>query len=216
MSADFHVYLRIACLMLTLTSVTACYSPGKPLPPALGEAMAWTEEAETAFRTGRYSAAQQGYKKALDLHIAANNTPGIIRNLVNLAVVATCTRLEPNLFACSLVFGTRRKLRPAPRLGSHAGPGIFPERASLPDHLRFPIRDHRLGHAGLFPRGSPAPKGRRFHLVKDFAGHFGRDAPDLGEADQGAKRRGDDEAAEPGETDQRGEDARREVKGRGE
>jgi|UniRef100_UPI003783979F hypothetical protein len=87
MSADFHVYLRISCLMLTLPGVTACYSPGKPLPPALGEAMAWTEQAETEFRAGRYSAAQQGYKAALDLHIAANNTPGIIRNLVNLAVV---------------------------------------------------------------------------------------------------------------------------------
>lgn len=87
MSADFHGHLRIACLMLMLGGVVGCYSPGKPLPPALGEAMAWAEEGETAFRSGRYTAAQQSYKAALDLHIAANNTSGILRNLVNLAVV---------------------------------------------------------------------------------------------------------------------------------
>lgn len=87
MSRDFPAISTLLLGALALGGITGCYSPAKPLPPALNEAVSWSAEAEEAFRAGRHAAAQQGYKNALDLHIAAGNTPGIVRNLVNLAVV---------------------------------------------------------------------------------------------------------------------------------
>jgi tetratricopeptide (TPR) repeat protein len=87
MSPDSSVLNRIVLAALALSAMTGCYSPAKPLPPALNEAISWAAEAEAAFRDGRHAAAQQGYKNALDLHIAAGNIPGVVRNLVNLAVV---------------------------------------------------------------------------------------------------------------------------------
>ena len=87
MSPDRLFQLRVMLLALPLIGGLSCYSPAKTLPPAQAEALTWSQEAETAFRAGQHSAAMQGYKAALDLHLSAGHTPGIIRNLVNLAVV---------------------------------------------------------------------------------------------------------------------------------
>lgn len=87
MSPEPSIILRAVLLSLPMLGSPACYSPAKSLPPAQAEALAWSQEAEQAFHAGRHAAAQQGYKAALDLHITAGHTPGIVRNLVNLAVV---------------------------------------------------------------------------------------------------------------------------------
>jgi tetratricopeptide (TPR) repeat protein len=87
MSPEHRFLTRCLLFALPCFGSLSCYSPAKTLPPAQAEALTWSEEAETAFRAGRYSAAMQGYKAALDLHITAGHTPGIVRNLVNLAVV---------------------------------------------------------------------------------------------------------------------------------
>ena len=87
MSPEHRFLHRCMLLMLPCISGLSCYSPAKTLPPTQAEALTWSEQAETAFRSGRHPAAIEGYKAALDLHIAAGHTPGIVRNLVNLAVV---------------------------------------------------------------------------------------------------------------------------------
>lgn len=87
MSPERFLLLRLALLALPGIGGLACYSPSKSLPPAQAEALTWSQEAETAFRAGNHSAAMRGYRAALDLHLNAKHTPGIIRNLVNLAVV---------------------------------------------------------------------------------------------------------------------------------
>lgn len=73
-------------LALTIC-LASCSGTGRP-PALLSGALDSSDLAAEAFAQGRHSDAAEAYGAALDAHRSVDNPPGIIRNLLNLAIVS--------------------------------------------------------------------------------------------------------------------------------
>lgn len=68
--------------------------------PILADARRTSDIAATAFRDGRHDDAITGYHTALQLHRSIDNPEGIIRNLLNIAIVSDAAGNPANADAC--------------------------------------------------------------------------------------------------------------------
>jgi tetratricopeptide (TPR) repeat protein len=76
-----------AAAALAALLLAGCGSTEKP-PAVVGEAQELARDGRDAFREGRIDEAYAAYGQALDLHRSIDDSAGIIRTLVNLAVIS--------------------------------------------------------------------------------------------------------------------------------
>lgn len=77
--------------LLPCLALAAC-APGPATPELIADARKASDIAATAYHEGRHDEAMAGYAAALDAHRSIDNPEGIIRNLLNLAVVGDAAR----------------------------------------------------------------------------------------------------------------------------
>jgi len=86
--------------ILPVLALAACASD-PATPSLLTQARQASDMAATAYQDGRHDDAMTGYAVALDIHRSIDNPEGIIRNLLNLAVVSKAAN-RPAAVAASL------------------------------------------------------------------------------------------------------------------
>lgn len=77
----------LAAAVLAAFLFSGCGSTEKP-PAVIGEAQEFSRDGRDAFREGRVDEAYAAYGKALELHRSIDDSAGIVRTLVNLAVIS--------------------------------------------------------------------------------------------------------------------------------
>ncbi len=79
--------------------MTACVMNERE-PTVIAEAKAYSKEGQRAYREGRLDDSMEAYGQALDLHHSIDHPSGIIRNLINLAVVSQAAGKSANAADC--------------------------------------------------------------------------------------------------------------------
>jgi len=90
---------RILTTIAAVLLLAGCGSTERP-PAVVGEARELSREGRDAFREGRLDEAYQAYGRALELQRSIDDSAGIVRTLVNLAVVGKAAGRRADAIVC--------------------------------------------------------------------------------------------------------------------
>lgn len=175
---------RIAHGAAVAVMLTGCFSsrPADSAPGAVKQARALAKEGQSAYQAGDMDAATRSYASALEVHRSIDNQPGILRSLLNLAVVqheaGRSADARESLAAMDRYRQLRSQSTPSEVLDAESA-GLLEEAAWLRAHMWIDEGQFATARAELErarPKRSAGSAGRFFNLEARLCLEEGRGA----------------------------------------
>lgn len=179
--------IALIVLGMAATVMAGCFSsrPPENAPPAVKQARALAKEGQAAYQAGDMDAAARFYASALEVHRSIDNQPGILRSLLNLAVVqheaGNSADARESLAAMDRYRQLRNQSTPSELLDGESA-GLLAEAAWLRAHMWIDEGQLAKARAELErarPKRTAGSAGRFFNLEARLCLEEGRGGPAL-------------------------------------